>query len=135
MQKDKKSKSLLKRMADFMKANSFKMLILSGSGYILYRMINDFKFNSEKWFAIENTLGLFAIGIYAFIVIYILFQMKSDDDLDSDIRNLTREKLIYEKMILKNKCEVLLGNEFQKIQQEIRANQKPAEPIKPNFYR
>lgn len=89
-------------MVDFTNANSLNMLFLFFAGYVIYFIIKTFEWTTE-FVSTQNFLGLFILVVYIFIILNILNQMKSDENLDRNIKLLTKDKLLLETELLKYK--------------------------------
>jgi len=105
--KDEKSlnkrKSLFKRMIDFTKANRLNFIFLFILGYALYEwMLPKLCLSSGCFLSGSNIFLLLFTGVYIYLIFKILVWVKSDENLDSDIRkadlNLKRLELDIKKL-------------------------------------
>lgn len=96
-------------MIDFTNANSLRMMFLLIMGYFWYLLAKDFPFcfNTNCFLELPNIFGILILGLFTWMIFKLASTIKEEEDLTTDIKKLTKDKLILEREILKYKYNKL----------------------------
>ena len=96
-------KILIKKVDKYMETKSLDWLFFMVFAYSIYFIgDNQLCLNKDCFVSINNTFWLILIGFYIYLFIKFLFRIKSNEDIDKNIKELSKEKLELEINDLKN---------------------------------